>query len=76
MIISHVKIIAFQFSLFCKNNRFSKTVFYIINRKIHGCMLAWKYPCSLLFSIYLSVYKSVSVHDKELEIVSDVFQPN
>ena len=38
MIISHVKIIAFQFSLFCKNYRFSKTVFYIINRKIHGCL--------------------------------------
>ena len=36
MIISHVKIIAFQLSLFCKNYRFSKTVFYIINRKIHG----------------------------------------
>ena len=36
-------------------------------------MAAWKYPCSLLFSIYLSVYKCVSVHDKELEIVSDVF---
>ena len=33
---SHVKIIAFQLSLFCKNYRFSKTVFYIINRKIHG----------------------------------------
>ena len=36
MIISHVKIIAFQLSLFCKNYRFSKTVLYIINRKIHG----------------------------------------
>jgi hypothetical protein len=35
MIISHVKIIAFQLSLFCKNYRFSKTV---INRKIHGCL--------------------------------------
>ena len=34
---SHVKIIAFQLSLFCKNYRFSKTVLYIINRKIHGC---------------------------------------
>jgi hypothetical protein len=34
MIISHVKIIAFQLSLFC-NCRFSKTVLYIINRKIH-----------------------------------------
>jgi hypothetical protein len=32
-----VKIIAFQLSLFCKNYRFSKTVLYIINRKIHGC---------------------------------------
>jgi hypothetical protein len=29
MIISHVKIIAFQLSLFCKNYRFSKTVLYI-----------------------------------------------
>ena len=38
MIISHVKIIAFQLSLFCKNDRFSKTVLYIINRKIHGCL--------------------------------------
>ena len=38
MIISHVKIIAFQLSLFCKNYRFSKTVLYIINRKIHGCL--------------------------------------
>ena len=36
MIISHVKIIAFQLPLFCKNYRFSKTVLYIINRKIHG----------------------------------------
>jgi hypothetical protein len=36
MIISHVKIIAFQLSLFCKNYRFSKTTF--INRKIHGCL--------------------------------------
>ena len=36
IIISHVKIIAFQLLLFCKNYRFSKTVFYIINRKIHG----------------------------------------
>jgi hypothetical protein len=32
------KIIAFQLSLFCKNYRFSKTVLYIINRKIHGCL--------------------------------------
>jgi hypothetical protein len=38
MIISHVKIIAFQLSLFCKNYRFSKPVLYIINRKIHGCL--------------------------------------
>ena len=38
MIISHVKIIAFQLSLFCKNYRFSKIVLYIINRKIHGCL--------------------------------------
>ena len=38
MIISHVKIIAFHLSLFCKNDRFSKTVLYIINRKIHGCL--------------------------------------
>ena len=38
MIISHVKIIAFQLSLFCKNYRFSKTVLYIINRIIHGCL--------------------------------------
>jgi hypothetical protein len=38
MIISHVKIIAFQILLFCKNYRFSKTVLYIINRKIHGCL--------------------------------------
>ena len=38
MIISHVKIIVFQLSLFCKNYRFSKTVLYIINRKIHGCL--------------------------------------
>ena len=36
MIISHVKIIAFQLSLFCKNYRFSKTVLYIINRKMLG----------------------------------------
>ena len=33
-----MKIIAFQLSLFCKNYRFSKTVLYIINRKIHGCL--------------------------------------
>ena len=39
MIISHVKIIAFQFSLFCKKYRFLKTVFYIINRKIHAWCL-------------------------------------
>jgi hypothetical protein len=38
MIISHVKMIAFQLSLFCKNYRFSKTVLYIINRIIHGCL--------------------------------------
>ena len=38
MIISHVKIIACQLSLFCENYRFSKTVLYIINRKIHGCL--------------------------------------
>jgi hypothetical protein len=38
MIISHVKIIAFQLSLFCNNYGFSKTVLYIINRKIHGCL--------------------------------------
>ena len=38
MIISHVEIIAFQLSLFCKKYRFSKTVLYIINRKIHGCL--------------------------------------
>ena len=37
-LISHVKIIAFQLSLFCKNYRSSKTVLYIINRKIHGCL--------------------------------------
>jgi hypothetical protein len=36
MIISHVKIIVFQLSLFCKNYRFSNTVPYIINIKIHG----------------------------------------
>ena len=34
----NVKIIAFQLSLFCKNYRFSKTVLYIINRIIHGCL--------------------------------------
>jgi hypothetical protein len=39
MIISHVKIIAFQLSLFCKNYRFSKTVLYIINRKIYTWVL-------------------------------------
>ena len=33
-----MKIIAFQLSLFCKNYRFSKTVLYIINRKIHWCL--------------------------------------
>ena len=38
ILISHVKIIAFQLSLFCKNYRFSKTLLYIINRKIHGCL--------------------------------------
>jgi hypothetical protein len=38
MIISNVKSIAFQFSHFCKNYRFSKTVLYIIDRKIHGCL--------------------------------------
>jgi hypothetical protein len=38
LIISHVKIIAFQLSLFCKNYRFSKTALYIISRKIHGCL--------------------------------------
>jgi hypothetical protein len=38
MIISHVKIIAFQISLFCTNYRFSNTVLYIINRIIHGCL--------------------------------------
>ena len=40
MIISHVKIIAFQLSLFCKNYRFSKTVkrLYIISKIIHGCL--------------------------------------
>ena len=38
MIISHVKIIAFQLSIFCKKYRFSRTVLYIINRKIHGCL--------------------------------------
>ena len=36
--LKHVKIIAFQLSLFCKNYRFSKTVLYIIYRKIHGCL--------------------------------------
>ena len=29
---------AFQLSLVCKNYRLSKTVLYIINRKIHGCL--------------------------------------
>jgi hypothetical protein len=38
LIISHVKIIAFQLSLFCKKYHFSKTVLYIINRKIHECL--------------------------------------
>ena len=38
MIISHVKTIAFQLSLFCKNYRFSKTVLYITNRRIHRCL--------------------------------------
>jgi hypothetical protein len=38
IIISHVKIIAFQKSLFCKNYRFSKTILYVINRRIHGCL--------------------------------------
>ena len=33
-----MKIIAFQLSLFSKNYRFSKTVLYITNRKIHGCL--------------------------------------
>jgi hypothetical protein len=41
-----VKIIAFQLSLFCKNYRFSKTVLYIINRKIY--MGAWKYQIYFL----------------------------
>jgi hypothetical protein len=57
MIISHVKIIAFQLSLFCKNYRFSKTVLYIINRKIHGCLeipeINLVFPRThVLFSIY------------------------
>ena len=34
MIISHVKLIAFQLSLFCKNYRFSKT-FYLVFPRIH-----------------------------------------
>jgi hypothetical protein len=38
MIISHVKIITFLLSFICKNYRFSKTVLYIINRKIHWCL--------------------------------------
>ena len=49
MIISHVKIIAFQLSLFCKNYRFSKTALYIINRKIHVCFaLIREISCSTL----------------------------
>jgi hypothetical protein len=30
----------YRFSIiaFCKNYRFSKTVLFIINRKIHGCL--------------------------------------
>jgi hypothetical protein len=47
MIISHVKIIAFQLSLLCKNYRFSKTVLYIINRKIHGCL---EIPDDIMFN--------------------------
>ena len=67
MIISHVKIIAFQLSLFCKNYRFSKTVLYIINRKIHGCLeipdlflvINLVFPRThVLFSIYYMVLLS------------------
>jgi hypothetical protein len=37
-------------SLFCKNYSFSKTVLYIINRKIHGCLEIPDFSC---FEIYL-----------------------
>jgi hypothetical protein len=62
MIISHMKIIAFQLSLFCKNYRFSKTILYIINRKIHGCLDIMfntrnksgisAHPCIILYVIW------------------------
>ena len=40
MIISHVKVLAFQTIInhsFCYIHLVEKTVVYIINRKIHGC---------------------------------------
>jgi hypothetical protein len=59
MIISHVKIIAFQLSLFCKNYRFSKIVLYIINRKIHGCA-----ELTVHCSVNTSVLKNVRQHQQ------------
>jgi hypothetical protein len=51
MIISHVKMIAFQLSFFCKNYCFSKIVSYIINR-LEKYMGAWKYQIYLVITTH------------------------
>jgi hypothetical protein len=56
-----VKITAFQLLLFCKNFRFSKTVLYIINRKIHGCL---EIPdlflvLNMIFHLYAAITREI-----------------
>jgi hypothetical protein len=64
MIISHVKIIAFQLSLLCKNYRFSQTVLYIINRKIHGCL-----EIPDLFLVFAALTREISCSTLEINLV-------
>jgi hypothetical protein len=72
MIVSHVKIIAFQLSLFCKNYRFSKTVLYIINRKIHGCL---EIPDLFrVLNMIISAHPCIILYVKRLMALSDLLQ--
>jgi hypothetical protein len=63
MIISYVKIIAFQLSLFCKKlYPFSKTVLYIVNRKIHECLEIPDLFLVFCAPMYYSLYKYIILY--------------
>jgi hypothetical protein len=69
MIISHVKIIAFQLSLFCKNYRSSKTVLYIINRKIHGCLEDLFLVLNMISHSFAALTREISCSTLEINLV-------